>query len=1058
MREQQSQRFRGATASRTWGRIVWMMMFICVWIGHHRCWISAQSNFQPVEGIRDKTPRLVALTNLRIVAAPGTIIEKGTILIRDRWIESVGADVAIPAGASIIDTSGKTAYPGFIDSYSEFNVSWTNDQGTPYWNGEIRPQFSVAQVYRADPGGDESRRRQGITARLAVPAGGILKGRSALVNTRGADGATALIQPDVALHGRLTVPFGRGDRAYPNSPMGAVALARQAMYDAQWYAVASRHAQAGLSDSSVEHNDALEALLPYLQGEGLVILDAPNELFCLRAAAFAKEFSLRYALRGSGNEYRRLEAIGALKVPILLPVDFPRPPNVMTSEAARSASLEEMMHWDIAPENPARLDAAGVRIALTTDGLRELSEFWPSVRKAVRRGLSAESALRALTTTPAELFGISDRLGSISPKKLAHLVISDGDLFTTDAKVVETWIDGERFVWEQPPPIDPRGTWQTQWQLGGMARKVTWSISGGFSRLTAELHLAPLREGEPTATVKATHVGIENQRLSATWPAKEFGYEGTARMSVLLAESSGKAVWNGYVEWPDGSRITTSAEKVRSDSTTGEDSGKKSDEMAKDVRALFDVNYPLGAYGRSRVPEQPRYVLFTNATIWTCGPQGVLSEASLLIENGKIAAVAKHIDIPPQAIVIDAKGMHITPGIIDCHSHMATDGGINESSQAITAEVRISDFLDCDDIAIYWQLAGGVTTANILHGSANPIGGQNQVIKLRWGALPDELKLANAPPGIKFALGENVKRSNSPTPSSRYPQTRMGVEQLIRDAFQAAKEYGKKWESWKQNPTTAPPRRDLELAALLEVLEGKRWIHCHSYRQDEIVALLRVLEEFGITIGTLQHVLEGYKVADILARHGATASSFADWWAYKFEVYDAIPYNGALLHRAGVVVSFNSDDRELARHLNHEAAKAIKYGGVPREEALKFVTLNPAKQLRVDPWVGSLEPGKDADLVLWNGPPLSTLSRCEQTWIDGRKYFDRQEDLQTRQKVQEMRNALIQKILKSGETPATRGDRRRDDSELWSRDDPFCAFHDEHSDQTPHAMATNADR
>jgi N-acetylglucosamine-6-phosphate deacetylase len=477
------------------------------------------------------------------------------------------------------------------------------------------------------------------------------------------------------------------------------------------------------------------------------------------------------------------------------------------------------------------------------------------------------------------------------------------------------------------------------------------------------------------------------------------------------------------------------------DTSPQEKQESKKTEPAPTVRALFEVNYPLGAYGRSGPPEQPQHVLFTNATIWTCGPQGVLRDASLLIGNGKILAVGKHLDIPPQAIVVDAQGMHITPGIIDCHSHMATDGGINESSQAITAEVRIADFLDCNDVAIYWQLAGGVTAANILHGSANPIGGQNQVIKLRWGALPDQLKFAEAPPGIKFALGENVKRSNVPTPSTRYPQSRMGVEQLLRDAFQAAREYQQLWQRWTQNPTGPPPRRDLELDALVEVLEGKRWIHCHSYRQDEILAFLRVLEDFHITAGSLQHILEGYKVAEVIARHGATASSFADWWAYKFEVYDAIPFNGALMHRAGIIVSFNSDDRELARHLNHEAAKAVKYGGLPAEEALKFVTLNPAKQLRIDAWVGSLEPGKHADFVLWSGPPLSTLSRCEQTWIDGRKYFDRQEDMQLRNRVQEMRAKLVQRILNSGETPDATVRNRRDDSSLWPRYDEFCPFH-----------------
>jgi N-acetylglucosamine-6-phosphate deacetylase len=318
------------------------------------------------------------------------------------------------------------------------------------------------------------------------------------------------------------------------------------------------------------------------------------------------------------------------------------------------------------------------------------------------------------------------------------------------------------------------------------------------------------------------------------------------------------------------------------------------------------------------------------------------------------------------------------------------------------------------------------------------------VIKLRWGALPEQLKFAEAPPGIKFALGENVKQSNwGDRYTTRYPQSRMGVEQIIRDEFAAAGAYRQRWDEWNANHHGLPPRRDLELEAIDEVLRRQRWVHCHSYRQDEILALIRTFDDFGITIGTLQHILEGYKVAREMAVHGAMGSSFSDWWAYKFEVYDAIPYNGALMHQAGVVVSFNSDDRELARHLNHEAAKAVKYGGVPPEEALKFVTLNPAKQLRIDGLVGSLEPGKHADLVLWSGPPLSTLSRCEQTWIDGRKYFDRADDRRQRDELRSLKAALVQMILSSGQEMRKPGERGGDDeSDLWPRHDEFCHGHD----------------
>jgi N-acetylglucosamine-6-phosphate deacetylase len=367
---------------------------------------------------------------------------------------------------------------------------------------------------------------------------------------------------------------------------------------------------------------------------------------------------------------------------------------------------------------------------------------------------------------------------------------------------------------------------------------------------------------------------------------------------------------------------------------------------------------------------------------------------------------------------------------------MATDGGTNEMAQAITAEVRVGDFIDADDIVIYRQLAGGVTAANVLHGSANPIGGQNQIVKLRWGATGEAMKFAEAPQGIKFALGENVKQSNlQGGVSSRYPQSRMGVEQLIRDAFAAARDYSAAHKRWNENHEGLPPRRDLELEAIAEILAGQRWIHCHSYRQDEILALLRTCDAYGITIGTLQHILEGYKLGDAIARHGATGSSFSDWWAYKFEVIDSIPFNGALMHRAGVIVSFNSDDDELGRHLNYEAGKAVKYGGVEPVEALKFVTLNPARQLRIDQWVGSLEAGKHADFVVWSGDPLSPRARCEETWIDGRKYFDRDDDRELQAEQAKMRAALTRKIIESGQTQQPASERQPEEWERWLRYD-----------------------
>ena len=403
---------------------------------------------------------------------------------------------------------------------------------------------------------------------------------------------------------------------------------------------------------------------------------------------------------------------------------------------------------------------------------------------------------------------------------------------------------------------------------------------------------------------------------------------------------------------------------------------------------------PLGAYGFVAPPQQQDLVI-TNATIWTCGAEGIIERGTMYVRDGRIAWIGSAARFPGAAdnvLEIDAAGRHVTPGLIDCHSHTGISGGVNESGQANTAEVRIADVINPDDVNFYRQLAGGLTAANQLHGSANPIGGQNSVVKLKWSGSDQDMRLDDAIGGIKFALGENVKRS--PT---RYPNTRMGVEASIRDAFTAAVDYQRAWNRFTELPRderlgTMPPRRDLELDALVEILEGERLVHCHSYRQDEILMLIRLADDFDFTIGTFQHVLEGYKVAEAIAEHGAGASTFSDWWAYKVEVMDAIPFNGTLMHDVGVVVSFNSDSSELARRMNTEAAKAVRYGGLDPHEALKFVTINPARQLKIDDVVGSLEPGKDADFVSSSESPLSTDARCEQTWIAGARYFDTSTD------------------------------------------------------------------
>jgi N-acetylglucosamine-6-phosphate deacetylase len=1035
---------------------------------------------RPTTGLRDNTPQVHALVNAHIVTAPGLEISRGTVVLRNGMIVAVGAEVAVPADARVWDLEGKTVYPGLIDAYGKTSVELPKG-GSPHWNSLITPQLNVGDHYQPDNDLHKKLRSQGVTARLVAPDSGIIKGTSCVVLTGDSASREAIVASGVAQHVRLTAPRGRGRDSYPNSPMGAVALARQSLYDADWHRRAWLAHEADATVPRPARNDALVALRSTSDGGGLFIFDAMNELYYLRADRVAREFGLRAVMLGSGHEYKRIEAIKQTGRSIIVPLDFPKPPNVATAEAVLNTTLDRLMHWDIAPENPGRLDKAGIKIALTSHGLSDQKDFLAAVRTAVERGLGPAAALRALTTAPAEILGVSDRLGTVAQGKLANLIVTDGPLFEKKTKLHAVWVQGKRFQLITDPRLDVRGTWRVEVTgTDGKSQAIVIQLTGEQPGSLGGSH-HPETGKHAKSSTKLIKPSLHDAQFQTSFDAAKLGHEGKAQLTAVVSmPAEGTPAWTGFVVWPDGQREPLTAERI---STREEDDAKKDDAKKDDAEkddaekddakkddaekddaekddakkdesseqdsaaepspsALFAVNFPLGAYGRDAAPVMPASVLFENATIWTCDASGVLQNASVWIGNGKILAVGQNLEVPAGTLVIDCRGKHISPGIIDCHSHMATDGGVNESAQAITAEVRIGDFIDADDINIYRQLAGGVTSSNILHGSANPIGGQNQVIKLRWGALPEAMKFSEAPAGIKFALGENVKQSNwGDEYTTRYPQTRMGVEQIMRDEFAAARTYHERWQDWNENHQGLPPRRDLELDAVAEIVNGQRWIHCHSYRQDEILALIRTLDDFGIQIGTFQHVLEGYKVADAMAKHGAMGSSFSDWWAYKFEVYDAIPYNGALMHNAGVVVSFNSDDRELARHLNHEAAKAVKYGGVPAEEALKFVTLNPARQLRIEQYTGSLTTGKHADLVVWSGSPLSNFSRCEQTWIDGRKYFDLVDDATLRVQSRKMHAALVQKILKSGAKMETDGERKPSEDELWDRDDTFCHHH-----------------
>ena len=951
----------------------------------------------PQAGLRENPSRVHALEDARIYVRPDLVIDRGIVIVRDGLIVEAGASVDIPPDAQRWDYSGKTIYPGLIEMFTQAGLPDEDSaafSGSTHWNPGVRPERAAGEAYRVNEQELEQLRKSGFAAAMVVADQGVFAGSSAVVNLGAGSPNENILKRDVFQHLRMK---RNRNRTYPASMMGVVALMRQTFLDAQWY----QDAHAAFADNPhqdrPEANDALAALDGVIARGQPVLVSVDDDHAFLRAARLADEFGLRFLVRGSGHEYRMLDAVREAGAPVILPLDFPRSEDfsVSTPEDALDVTLDALRHWDLAPGNPGQLHRAGIPIALSSTRLGKRADFHDRVREAIEHGLEYEAALAALTTTPASILGLSRQLGTLEPGKLANMTITDGPLFAEGVRVQDVWVAGNRHVITPRPVVDPRGTWLVVLQGDSLSLAIEGSTVAPKGTID--------KDG---TTIKTVRMGLDDTRIAFSVENEALGEAGVWRFSGSV---QGDRITGRGVR-PDGASVGWSAERTSAPET-------KTQEIPEgDAEVGSPALYPPGAFGRESPPVQPEYLVVRNATVWTLDERGKLESADVLIHEGKIAEVGMRLEVPEDALEIDGTGKHVTPGIIDAHSHTAILEGINEGTQAVTAEVGIGDVIDSYDIAMYRELAGGLTVANVLHGSANPIGGKNQVIKLRWGSGPEELKFAEARAGIKFALGENVKRSNWRTLSDRYPQTRMGVEQIIRDRFRAAREYQQSWGRYNalaDQSGVVPPRRDLELETLQEVLSGERLVHCHSYRQDEILMLLRVADDFGFTIGTFQHVLEGYKVAPELAAHGAGASAFSDWWAFKVEAYDAIPFNGALMHDAGVLVTFNSDSNELARRLNTEAAKAVKYGGVNEVEALKFVTLNAAKQLAVDPWVGSLEPGKDADFVIWNGHPLSAYTKCEQTWIDGRRYFDIDEDRQMRKEVEVERTSLIQKLLKS---------------------------------------------
>ncbi len=842
-------------------------------------------------------PTVFALRDARVVAEPGKVLPKATVVVRDGVIEAVGPDVKVPADALVIEAKGLTVYPGFVDGLSGwgFDAALRRSEGgapapadlasealaatRPDNRKGLTPEFEVGSALKADDEQADAWRRQGFTARLVAPTGPVVAGHSAIVSLSGAVAREATLRAPAALHAAFGLAPG-GD--YPRSLMGVIAHCRQAFLDARHYRRLwedfERRGQAGKRPPL---DPALAALLPALDRKVPVVFEADSRDEIHRALDFATEFNLKPIVFGGRDAWKAVDRIHKEQVPVLLRIAFSEPPSGEGRAAPpRRVKEDQERKRKDEQKNAAVLHEKGVLFALSTQGQigdKPAEKFRANLRLAIDAGLSPDAALRALTVNAAKVLGVAKQLGTIAPGKAAHLVVTDGDFHEADARVRYLFADGVRFEYDAP-------------------------------RRKAE------KPKEPEKPKDEKKPPVEK------------------------------------------------------------------DEYATELES-------------DRVPKLRTggNVLLRGATLLTVS-DGTKADTDLLVRGGKIAAIGKGLKAPEGVAVVDAAGMFVMPGIVDTHCHFAVAGGVNEFSLSVVPEARVRDVINSEDVNIYRGLAGGLTTARLLHGSANVVGGQDAVLKLKYGRPASELLIAEAPRGVKFALGENVKRTDG-----RFPNSRLGVEAVLVRAFSEAKAYREAWHRYqrslkKPGPGHVPlpePRRDLRLEALADVLAGDLRVHCHCYRADEILMLLRTADKFNFKVRSLQHVLEGYKIAPEIADHGASCSVFTDWWAYKLEAFDAIPFAAALLHQAGAEVCLKSDSNELMRHLYQEAAKCVKYGGMSEDDALRTITLNPARQLGLEKRIGSLDVGKDADLAVFNGHPLNSYSRVEMTLVEGEVYFQR---------------------------------------------------------------------
>lgn len=943
--------------------------------------------------VSDERSGAYAFTNATIFVDYQTKLENATLLIKDGKVERSGTGISTPAGYVEVDLKGKYIYPSFIELHSNYGLAEVKRSGGSPWSGPeqmlsktegaynaneaIKSHYIAGSEFTGNSKSAKGLQQLGFGAVLTFRPDGIARGSGAFV-TLGKNDNKDLLSEAASAH--YSFNKGTSKQAYPSSLMGSISLLRQTYLDAEWYAQ---------FNPRPFKDQALEGWIntQYLPQ----IFEAGDWLNVLRADKVGDEFGVQYIIKSDGTSYRRINEVKKTGASLIVPVDFPAAYDVDDPIDAERVSLQDMKHWELAPTNLAKLDAAGIRFAITSDGSK--TDFLKNVAKAIEHGLSETAALRALTATPASMVRMNSQVGSLKNGMLANFFIASGPIFDEKTKIHENWVQGNpnRFVALDKPDN------AANYKLSFNEKEFVLKVAGEPGSQKAELII-----NDSTTLNMNGKFGFD----MASFTFKESKDDEADHRFFGWPSSEG---WSGTGQLADGSWVDWSLTKT-SDLEVEEDK-KEDDKEENSPNELGGLIFPFTAFGNSEIPKQET-ILIKNATVWTNETDGILEDTDVLLQNGKISKVGNGLTANG-AKEIDGTGMHLTSGIIDEHSHIGGSGGINDVATN-SSMVRIGDILNSETLGIYRTLSGGVTAVQVLHGSANPVGGQSALIKLRWGVAPEEMKIKGADGYIKFALGENVKRSRNQQ-SVRFPQTRMGVEQVYVDGFNNAKDYEKEWSSYnslssKAKASAKKPRRDLVDETMLEIINKERFVTCHSYVQSEINMLIKVAEQFDFNINTFTHILEGYKVADKMKAHGVGGSTFSDWWNYKWEVRYAIPYNAAIMHREGVVTAINSDDGNSGRRLNQEAAKSVKYGGMSEEDAWKMVTLNPAKLLHLDDRMGSIKVGKDADVVLWTDHPLSVYAIPDKTIVDGTIYFDRAKDQETRAYIQSERARLIQKM------------------------------------------------